>query len=192
VDTDELLIVLLTGGGLALIGTVLGALITQVFTIRIGREARREERRLAVKTFQRDTLVALQDDLVEAMNLFEAARMLHEVPEAEFAAARAEFEKVARRVEMHATRVRDDELRANVNTWLSSKREVLDAIEKSEGMIEKTKKPIIPSSAIRHAAGSVHSVYDRAGELIRTLDAIDEPDGVARQVSGTPTPRGSP
>jgi hypothetical protein len=184
VDTDELLIVLLTGGGLALIGTVLGALITQVFTIRIGREARREERRLAVKTFQRDTLVALQDDLVEAMNLFEAARMLHQGPEAEFAAARAEFEKVARRVEMHATRVRDDELRANVNTWLRSEREVLDAIEKNEGMI--------PASAIRHAAGSVHSVYDRAGELIRTLDAIDEPDGVGRQVSGTPTPRGSP
>jgi hypothetical protein len=43
VDTDELLTLLLTGGGLALIGTVLGAVITQVFTIRIGREARRED-----------------------------------------------------------------------------------------------------------------------------------------------------
>ena len=136
-DTDELLIVLLTGGGLALIGTVLGALITQVFTIRIGREARREERRLAVKTFQRDTLVALQDDLVAAMNLFEAARITAQGPETEFANARAEFEQMARRVEMHSTRVRDDQLRAHVNVWLSSEREVLDAIEKRKGVIEK-------------------------------------------------------
>jgi hypothetical protein len=187
VDTDELLIVLLTGGGLALIGTVLGALITQVFTIRIGREARREERGLAVKTFQRDTLVAVQDDLVEAMNLFEAARMLKQSPDAEFVAARAEFEKVARRVEMHATRVRDNELRAHVSLWLTSEREALDAIETSKG-IREAKKTIVPASAIRHAQGSVHSIYDRAGELIRTLDAIDE----AEDLSAIPTRRDSP
>jgi hypothetical protein len=133
-----------------------------------------------VKTFQRDTLVALQDDLVEAMNLFEAARMLKKGPETEFAVARTEFEKVARRVEMHATRVRDDELRVHVNEWLSSEREVLEAIEKNTG--------IIPASAIRNAASSVHSIYDRAGELIRTLDAIDQPE----DLSVTPTRRGSP
>ena len=179
-DTDELLIVLLTGGGLALIGTVLGALITQVFAVRIGREARREERRLAVKTFQRDTLVALQDDLVEAMNLFEAARLLRRDPGAEFAHARIDYENVARRVEMHATRVRDDDLRAHVQEWLSSEREYLDAVENNKG--------IIPASAIRKAAGSVGPIYDRAGELIRTLDAIDEPEGL----SGIPTPPALP
>jgi hypothetical protein len=180
VDTDELLIVLLTGGGLALIGTVLGALITQVFAVRLGREARREERRLAVKTFQRDTLVALQDDLVEAMNLFDTARALRKGPEAEFASARSEYERAARRVGMHATRVRDDHLRAAVNEWLSSQREYLDAVENNKG--------IVPASTIRKAARSVRPIYDRAGELIRTLDAIDEPD----DLSETPTPQAAP
>lgn len=178
-DTEELLIVLLTGGGLALIGTVLGALITQVFAVRIGREARREERRLAVKTFQRDTLVALQDDVVEAMNLFEAARLLRQGPEEEYADARIAYEKVARRVSMHATRVRDDELRASVRDWVSSDREYFDAVDNN--------RPIT-ASTIRKTAHAVRSIRDRAGELIRTLDAIDEPEGL----SGTPRRPGSP
>ena len=168
-DTEELLIVLLTGGGLALIGTVLGALITQVFAVRIGREARREERRLAVKTFQRDTLVALQDDLVEAMNLFEAARKLRDGPTDEFEGAKSTFETVARRVEMHATRVRDERLRTAVMAWLRSSRK---DFEPTDGA-----RRIYTASDIREAMFTTHTIYDRAGELIRTLDAVDEPEG---------------
>jgi len=174
-ESKELVIVLLTRGGLALIGTVLGALITQVFAVRIGRETRREERRMAVKTFQRDTLVAVQDDLLDAMNLFEKARGLRNGPKDEFAAARREFESVARRVQMHATRVRDEQLRSAVNTWIGSERGWFDDIE-TVGMVT--------ASTIRKAALSVHQIHDRAGELIRTLDAIDEPESPVARMRG--------
>jgi hypothetical protein len=63
-------VTLLTGGGLALVGVLTGAVITQVSTAAIARENRREARRMALKTFQRDTLIALQDS---AITLLESA-----------------------------------------------------------------------------------------------------------------------
>jgi hypothetical protein len=160
VDTDELLVVLLTGGGLALIGTVLGALITQVFSLRLNRETRREARRMAVKSFQRDTLVALQDNVAETIDLFRAVRRLE--PGDELAAAQAKYDASALRVRMLASRIRDEELRGAVGTFL-------------EGHDEWMKAGPMPNrSMLQKISSSVAEIYDRAGLLIQTLDAIDE------------------
>jgi ribosomal protein L4 len=162
VDTDELLVVLLTGGGLALVGTVLGALITQVFSLRLNRETRREARRMAVKSFQRDTLVALQDNVAETVELFRVARNLEKGPEDEYAAARAKYDAEAFRVRMLASRIRDEELRSAVGTYL-------------EGHDEWMQVGGIPHrSMLQKISSSAAEIYDRAGLLIRTLDAIDE------------------
>jgi hypothetical protein len=163
VNTEELLIALLTGGGLALLGTVLGVFITQIFALRLGREQRREARLVEVRTFQRDTLVALQDEIVDAENLFEQASNLRKTED--FAVAWSDYEKVARRVSMHGTRVRDEYLRAAVKTWLEARNEWHGAIV-SQGPIT--------AATIRKTQYSVLAVHERAGELIRTLDAIDE------------------
>lgn len=174
VSTEELLIALLTGGGLALLGTVLGALITQVFAARLERERRSEARLLAVRTFQRDTLVALQDDVVEADNLFQTAQGLW--GSEEFAASWSAYESVSRRVVMHGTRVRDDYLRAAVTTWVQSRRGWLD---------DKESTGIVSAKTIRKTIYSVRAVHDRAGELIRTLDAIDDMSSPAPEPAST-------
>jgi hypothetical protein len=151
----------LTGGGLALIGTVLGALITQVFSLRLNRETRREARRMAVKSFQRDTLVALQDNVAETIELFRAARNLKE-EEDEYAAARAKYDAAALRVRMLSSRIRDEELRSAVGTFLDAHDEWL-----------KAGGGILGRSSAQTITRSVGEIYDRAGLLIRTLDAID-------------------
>jgi hypothetical protein len=150
-DTDELLVVLLTGGGLALIGTVLGALITQVFAVRLGRETRREERRMAVKSFQRDTLVALQDGVARTMDLSRASQTAQGD---ERAVARAEYDSAALHVRMLSTRVRDEQLRSAVTTFLEVHRERLD----TTGFPTRESQQKIMSS--------VGPIYDRAGQLI--------------------------
>jgi hypothetical protein len=162
-DTDELLVVLLTGGGLALIGTVLGALITQVFAVRIGRENRREERRMAVKSFQRDTLVALQDSVADVMGLSEVARDLKGGPEAEYESARTSYRAETLRVRMLASRIRDDELRSATK----------DFLEGHDAWLYGG-STILTRTAAQKLTASVRAIYDRAGHLIRTLDAIDE------------------
>jgi hypothetical protein len=180
VDTQELLIALLTGGGLALLGTVLGALITQAFTIRIGREQRREARLMELRTFQRDTLVSLQDELVDADNLYQKAYDLKDSDG--FAEAWSDYEVVARRLTMHGTRVRDDYLRAAVDAWLDARREWHDAVV-APGTT------ILTASTIRKLQYSVNAVHDRAGELIRTLDAIDDAESpIARHAASAPPP----
>jgi hypothetical protein len=161
VDAGDLLVVLLTGGGLALLGTVLGALITQTFTIRFGRETRREERRLAIKSFQRDTLVTLQDRVIELSDLTSAVRRAQrdEGDEGD-EGARDEYRTAAQRVRMLASRVRDEQLRSDVHKLL----ETYDALLE-RGMTR---------GVVRRLEDSRRSIYDRAGELIRTLDRIDE------------------
>ena len=158
VDTEELVVVLLTGGGLALIGTVLGALITQVFAVRIGREARREERRMAVKTFQRDTLVALQDAAVE---LAELAFSFEDGVESD--ALRLKFDTSASHLQMLGSRVRDEHLRKAVDTHVNG----LSELVKRDDQVRNP-------NALIDAMLAQEDLQDRAGQLIRTLDAIDE------------------
>ena len=163
-DTDELLVVLLTGGGLALIGTILGALITQVFAVRIGREARREERRMAVKSFQRDTLVALQDTATKSNDLLVAAIRTLDDPRhtgSDAFAAEETFYSECRRLRMLGTRIRDDELRSAVEDYID--------------LLDRQRRE--PRSKIRFESSHIHAekqLYERAGQLIQTLDAIDD------------------
>jgi hypothetical protein len=169
-DTTQLILALLTGGGLAVIGTVAGALITQTFTLRLGRENRREARRLAVKSFQRDTLVLLQDAVLELLDL---RRVAHDGSEAEQDDAVAKHDAAALRVRMLASRVRDESLRTQVHELLEAERTISQRDEQArqEG---DTMLRILPRNLLQQKTTAMRAIYDRAGQLIRSLDEIDE------------------
>jgi hypothetical protein len=170
-STTELILALVTGGGLAVVGTVLGALITQTFTIRLGRENRREARRLAVKSFQRDTLVLHQDAVLELLHLDRAMRRAHD--DAEQGDVVEERDAAALRVRMLASRVRDESLRTQVHELL----EADDAISQWD---EEAREEggaglrILPRHFLQRKTKAMRAIYDRAGQLIRSLDEIDE------------------
>jgi hypothetical protein len=136
--TDAALwIVLLTGGGLAIIGTVVGAFVTYASNARLGRETRREARRVAVKSFQRDALVALQQAVVELFEatgpvLFDLARQAEGHEPTDVEAQRAVNNAVITynicqlRVRMLASRIRDDTLRAAAHDFLDAHEEIVE------------------------------------------------------------------
>jgi hypothetical protein len=162
--SDPLWLVLLVGGGLGLVATLAGALVTQWNATRLDAEARKEARRMAVKTFQRDALVALQQAALDLQARTDALRRA-EGSDGEPAAEDAR--QVARlQVAMFASRVRDEDLRQGVRDLLDSE----DFVFKSR----KTGDRIIPAAVIRQRMRATHMIYDRAGELIRTLDELDE------------------
>ena len=97
------------------------------------------------------------------MGFSELARDLKGGPEAEYESARTSYRAGTLRVRMLASRVRDDELRSAVKNFLEGEDEWVYAGPK-----------ILTGSAARKLTGSVRAIYDRAGHLIRTLDAIDE------------------
>jgi len=167
-DTTELILALLTGGGLAVIGTVAGALITQTFTLRLGRENRREARRLAVKSFQRDTLVVLQDAVLALIDLDRLARNSVDADHDDLVAKR---DAAALRVRMLGSRVRDESLRTKVDELLEADREMWQEDERAR---EEGRRFNFPNrSQLQRKTASMRAIYDRAGELIRSLDEID-------------------
>jgi len=170
-STGELILALVTGGGLAVVGTVLGALITQTFTIRLGRENRREARRLAVKSFQRDTLVSLQDAVLELFDLGDAVRQAHDAPDADHEAAVAKRRAAALRVRMLASRVRDESLRRQAHELLEAEEATwqMDEGARREGK----RRAILTRGILQQKTTAMRAIYDRAGELIRSLDEID-------------------
>ena len=163
VDGGSLVLVLLTGGGLTLVGTLLGAVVNQRFALQIGREARREERRLAVKSFQRDTLVALQDSVAELLDRRSAAWRPTD-SEADRRTAVDAYEATALRIRMLASRVRDEPLRAAAHSLLEAEAKWNESRER---------QPFVHASVAGQMASAMRAMYDRAGELIRTLDEIE-------------------
>jgi hypothetical protein len=162
----DLLVILLTGGGLALLGTVLGALITQVFTAAAARQSRREARRVALKTFQRDTLVALQDNVVAMNVLFRdvsSMRGAAEQTDAEYREQSSRYRAATMQVRMLASRVRDTELREAVEGLLHAHDKWL-----------KSDTGIAPADVARSATDGMAAVLGRAGHLIRTMDELEE------------------
>jgi hypothetical protein len=128
-------VILLTGGGLAIVGTVVGAIVTQVFTTKMARESRREARRVALKSFQRETLVALQDNVV-ALNLASAEVVESaakysrgELSTEEYEPLKAAYRERRFRLRMLASRVRDEQIRGGVDALLRSQDRSLEAIE---------------------------------------------------------------
>jgi hypothetical protein len=170
-STGELILALVTGGGLAVVGTVLGALITQTFTIRLGRENRREARRLAVKSFQRDTLVLLQDAVLALIDLDQAVRHALDASDADHGDAVAKRGAAALRVRMLASRVRDENLRSRVHELLEADEAIWQRDEGSRK--EGARLKILPRDLLQRKTASMRAIYDRAGELIRSLDEID-------------------
>ena len=166
-DDGDLLLVLLTGGGLALLGTVLGALITQVFAAAAARQSRSEARRVALKSFQRDTLVALQDNIVAMDVVFDELRAMRRSGDqgdaAEQSGRPSEYHAAASHVAMLASRIRDTELREAVKRLLAANDKYLNLSGK-----------IVPADIIRDTAKGTSAVVDRAGHLIRTMDELEE------------------
>jgi hypothetical protein len=175
-------VTLLTGGGLALVGALTGAVITQVSTAAIARENRREARRMALKTFQRDTLIALQDSAITLLEsefqdvIRSAARpdppLVARAALAErrsFRDKKAAFQVTSSQVLLLASRVRDDELRERVTSLLTAMGEAVDAaIERGDDDVE--------AGLVGRIWGEQVQILQRAGHLIRTLDELDDPD----------------
>ncbi len=113
---------------------------------------------MAVKTFQRDTLVALQDAAVE---LGELAFSFEEGAESD--AVRLKFDTAASHLEMLGSRVRDEHLRKAVNAHVNGLAELV-----------KRDDQVRNADAVMDAALALEDLQNRAGQLIRTLDAIDE------------------
>ena len=172
-DTTELILALLTGGGLAVIGTVAGAFITQTFTLRLGRENRREARRLAVKSFQRDTLVLLQDAVLELLDLRRALSRAYHDSDGDRDDLVAKRDAADLRIRMLGSRVRDESLRTQVDELLEAEEEISQREERArrEG---KAILAIPTRSIMQQKTFAMRAIYDRAGELIRSLDEIDE------------------
>jgi len=67
--TESLFVVLLTGGGLAVVGSIVGQGIASRTALSREREARRDARRQTLLDFRREALVAFQDLLVAEAEL---------------------------------------------------------------------------------------------------------------------------
>ena len=117
---------------------------------------------MAVKSFQRDTLVAVQDRVIQLDVLLRAALR---AAGREREDAKAELDAAAGELRMLATRIRDQELRAAVNTRLKDQEQ---ALEREESRRFPTR------AEQQQRMVTAQAVYDRAGLLIQTLDAIDE------------------
>jgi hypothetical protein len=171
----DLLLVLLTGGGLALLGTVLGALITQVFTAAAARHSRREARRVTLKTFQRDTLVVLQDNVVAMNVLFEDLRSMRgaaDQSEAEHRGQSSHYRAATMQVRMLASRVRDTELR-----------EAVDGLLDAHAKWLRWDEGIPPRDILQGVTTGMRAVLGRAGQLIRTMDELEEAEKQAEAKS---------
>ena len=187
-------VILLTGGGLAIVGTMVGVIVTQVFTTKMARESRREARRLALKTFQRETLVALQDDVV-ALNLasaevkkFAAKYSRGELSSEEYEPLKAAYRERSFRVRMLASRIRDEQLRGGVDALLRVQHEMLeDAENPDRARPEPGENPFRRSfEHVQHTRLGMAAVVDRAGQLIRSMDELEEGPAEASKQSRGP------
>jgi hypothetical protein len=143
-SNESLFIVLLTGGGLAVVGSIVGQAMASRTALSREREARREARRQTLLDFRREAIVAFQDLLVaeaELANDDYAGR------------SQAEF-----RVRLLFTRIGDRELE---ELWAARQTQTESARRKRE----------FPTRAEQQARmKTAGRLFDRSGELIREID----------------------
>jgi hypothetical protein len=74
---------------------------------------------------------------------------------------------------MLASRVRDESLRTQVHELLEAERTISQRDEQArqEG---DTMLRILPRNLLQQKTTAMRAIYDRAGQLIRSLDEIDE------------------
>jgi hypothetical protein len=144
-SNESLFIVLLTGGGLAVVGSIVGQAMASRTALSREREARREVRRQTLLDFRRDAVVAFQDLL-----LAEA-----ELPSDDDAGRRqAEF-----RARLLFTRIGDRELE---ELW-ETRRDQTEAVRRGP--------KAIPTRAQQQTRmKTAGRMFDRSGELIREID----------------------
>lgn len=141
-SNESLVVVLLTGGGLAIIGSIVGQGIASRTALSREREARREARRQSLLDFRREAVVSFQDALLER------------AANPELTADRADDPRGFQfRMRLLLTRIGDSELE---QLWKS------DQAPPPEGM--KT------AADIRNALATSRRLIDRTGELIREID----------------------
>lgn len=141
-SNESLFVVLLTGGGLAVVGSVVGQGIASRTALSREREARREARRLSLLDFRREAVVSFQDALLDrAENAELSADRADDPPGFEF------------RMRLLLTRIGDSELE---QLWQSNR------APHPSGM--KT------AADIRNAQATSRRLIDRTGELVREID----------------------
>jgi hypothetical protein len=141
-SSESLFIVLLTGGGLAVVGSVVGQGIASRTALSREREARREARRLSLLDFRREAVVSFQDALLDrAANAELSADRADDPPGFEF------------RMRLLLTRIGDSELE---QLWQSNR--------------APHPRGIKTAADIRNAQATSRRLIDRTGELIREID----------------------
>jgi hypothetical protein len=136
----SLLVVLLTGGGLALIGSVLGRLLASRDAARRERSARAQGRRFALLDFRRESLVRFQDLLVET---------------SELAQDDGRRETMSFRARLLLTRIGDEELR---ELW-----------HRRQGS-ESRGGGVLTAEQARARTIVSQRLFERTGELMREVD----------------------
>lgn len=145
-SNESLVVVLLTGGGLAIFGSIVGQGIASRTALSREREARREARRQLLLDFRRGAVVSFQDVLLErAENPELSADQADDPPGFEF------------RMRLLLTRIGDGELE---QLWKSNR------APRPPGM--KT------AADIRNAQTTSGKLIDRTGELIREIDQASQ------------------
>jgi hypothetical protein len=144
-SNESLFIVLLTGGGLAVVGSIVGQAMASRTALWREREARREARRETLLDFRREAIVAFQDLLVAEAELasddYEGRRQ-------------AEF-----RARLLFTRIGDRELE---ELW-ETRRDQTEAVRQG--------RKGIPTRAQQQARmKTAGRMFDRSGELIHEID----------------------
>ena len=141
-SNESLVVVLLTGGGLAIIGSIVGQGIASRTALSREREARREARRQSLLDFRREAVVSFQDVLLERA----------ENPE--LSAGRADDPRGFEfRMRLLLTRIGDSELE---QLWKSNRAPPPQGIK--------------TAADIRNALATSHRLIARTGELIREID----------------------
>lgn len=143
-SNESLFIVLLTGGGLAVVGSIVGQAMASRTALSREREARREARRETLLDFRREAIVAFQDLLVAEAEL---QRDDH--------AGRSQVDYKAR---LLFTRIGDRELE---ELWTAREAQAESARQNRE----------LPTRAVQQARmRTARQMFERSGELTREID----------------------
>ncbi|HZX55075.1 MAG TPA: hypothetical protein VFE86_10360, partial [Ilumatobacteraceae bacterium] len=143
-SNESLFIVLLTGGGLAVVGSIIGQAMASRTALSREREARRDARRQTLLDFRREAIVAFQDLLVtesELANDDYAGR------------SQAEF-----RTRLLFTRIGDREL------------EELWAARQAQSGSAHRKRELPTRAEQQERMETARRLFERSGELIREID----------------------
>jgi hypothetical protein len=144
-SNESLFIVLLTGGGLAVVGSIVGQAMASRTALSREREARREARRQTLLDFRREAIVAFQDLLLAEAEL---------ASDDDGGRRQAEF-----RARLLFTRIGDHELE---ELWETRRAQTESLHQARKGIPTRAEQQTRMKTAGR--------MFDRSGELMREID----------------------